>query len=328
MSVTEEAADWHARLRSESLSEVEEARFRAWLAGDPARRREFDQISALWDKLEGVAQSPEILRERRRIAKDLAAKAAPVSSTGVSRRAVLGWALAAGVAGVAGFIGWREMFAFETYATGVGEQSTVPLRDGSVVTLNTSSQVRVRFSSARRELELVQGQAHFDVAKDRERPFAVSAGNGEVLALGTAFDVYRRTHDTVVTLIEGSVSVTPDASEGYRDGVVLVPGQQVTFGAAGVVLVPTDADLQRASAWRQRKLVFADTPLAEAIAEANRYSRLKIELRAPGQTSAKISGTFDAGHNEAVAEGLQAYFGLRADRSGEDLIVLSPANGR
>ena len=336
-SLTQEAADWHARLRSETMSEVEQARFRAWLSGDPARRREFDELSVLWDKLEGVTQSPEVLSVQRSIA-------VPAAQGRVSRRAVVGWALAAGVAGVAGFVSWQRMIASETYATGVGEQRTVPLSDGSVVTLNTSSQVSVRFSGGQRRIEVMHGQANFEVAKDPARPFIVSAGNGEVLALGTVFDVYQRADDIVVTLIEGRVAVVPDVPAGKRGAslqlvssagapseaaqaqahaIVLTAGDQVSFGARGRAPVRTSADLQRVSAWRARKLDFADTPLTEAIAEANRYSRLKIELRAREFADAKISGVFDAGHNEQFAEGVRAYFGLQVERSGDDLIVLT-----
>jgi|GEM_PF-233211 len=197
--LTEEAADWQARLRSGSVPEVEQVRCRAWLSGDPGRRREFDALSSLWDKLEGVAQSPEVLAERRRIA-----RAGRAGRT--SRRAMAGWALAAGVAGVAGFLSWQRMAPSTEYATGVGEQSAVQLADGSVITLNTSSRVSVRLSGGQRRVEILRGQANFEVAKDPSRPFIVRAGNGEVRALGTAFDVYERGEDTVVTLEFGSQS--------------------------------------------------------------------------------------------------------------------------
>jgi transmembrane sensor len=320
-SLTQEAADWHARLRSDTLSEVEETRFRAWLSGDPARRREFDEISALWDKLEAVAQSPEVLAERR----PAGGTAATPERGGVSRRAVVGWALAAGAAGAAGFLSWQRLFSSDTYATAVGEQRTVPLSDGSVVTLNTSSQVRVRFSHGERRIDILGGQVNFEVAKDPARPFVVRSTNGgEVRALGTVFDVYERTNDVVVTLLEGRVAVTPGEAAGI---VELSAGQQVTFGG-GHPAERTLVDVERASAWRLRKLIFVDTPLAEAIAEANRYSRQQIELRAPDLAGAKISGTFDAGRNEALAEGLQAYFGLQVAHTGPDRIVLSAAQSR
>jgi transmembrane sensor len=133
------------------------------------------------------------------------------------------------------------------------------------------------------------------------------------------FDVYRRDGDAVVTLIEGRVSVAAKSPP-----IVLSPGEQLTFGAPDRAPVRATADLRRVSAWRSRKLDFVDTPLAEAISEANRYSRLKIELRAPELADARISGIFEAGHNDFFAEGLRAYFGLQVHRASDDLIVLTP----
>lgn len=318
--ITQEAADWHARLRSPSVSELDKARFRAWVAGDPARRREFDAISAMWDQLSALAQSPEVLGELRRAGGQQAEHAPAAPPRGISRRAIVGWALAASVVATAGLVSWQWLPAPELYATGIGEQRVVQLGDGSVITLNTSSQVSVRFSRSQRRVELLNGQANFAVAKDATRPFIVSAGGGETLAVGTEFDVYKRAHDTLVTLIEGRVTVTTPLTG--TSGVALSAGERASYGTQRAPQ-RTTADLQRASAWRAHKLDFADTPLSEAIAEANRYSILKIELRGPDLADAKISGVFDAGRNDSVAEGVRAYFGLRLERVGDHLIVLS-----
>jgi transmembrane sensor len=320
-STTQEAADWYVRLRSDSVSEVDEARFRAWLAGDPARRREFDELSDLWDKLSGVSQSPEVLRELHRA--DMTPTASTVTTPRMSRRAVVGWALAAGVASIAGFMSWQHLFRADIYSTRLGELSTISLTDGSVLMLNTSSRVKVNFSGSERRVEVLQGQANFQVAKDASRPFIVSAGTGRVRALGTSFDVYQRDDDVVVTLIDGRVAVSPDASTGTRSEVTLGPGDQVIYDGQDDVLQRTTVDLHRVTAWQARKLDFTDTPLSDAIAEANRYSRRKIELRAPELASATLSGVFDAGRNDALADGLRAYFGLHIEHVGEDLIVLT-----
>jgi transmembrane sensor len=316
---TQEAADWLARLRSDNMSEMEEARFRAWLSGDPARRREFDALSTMWDELDRVADFPEVL----------AAMSGPkgrIVQPRVSRRAVLGWALAAGVAGAAGFVSWQRWLASGHYETLVGEQRTVPLADGSIITLNTSSRVHVRLGPNERRISLLQGQAQFEVAKDAARPFIVSAGRGEVRALGTTFDVYRRTDDVVVTLIEGRVAVASD-TRGEADPtshrVELAAGEQAAFTHDGANLVRRRADVRRISAWRSRKLDFAETPLSEAIIEANRYSHIKVELRAPALSDARISGVFDAGRNDAFADALRAYFGLQVQRERDDLLVLT-----
>ena len=317
--LTQEAADWHARLRRNSLSQVDEARFQAWLAGNPARRREFDAISAMWDQLGALAQSPEVLGELRRAG---AVAATPAAARRVSRRAIVGWALAASVVATAGLVSWQWLSAPELYTTGVGEQKVVPLGDGSVITINTASRVSVRFSRSQRRVEVLSGQANFAVAKDATRPFIVTAGGGETLAVGTEFDVYQRADDTLVTLIEGRVTVT--SPQAGTPGIALTAGEQLSYSAHGAPRRMT-ADLQRTSAWRARKIDFADTPLREAISEANRYSKLKIEVRGAALADAKISGVFEAGRNDSLAEGVRAYFGLRLERFGDDLIVLSPA---
>jgi transmembrane sensor len=316
--ITREAADWHARLRRASLSEAEEARFRAWLAGHPARRQEFESINAMWEQLAALAESPEVLEELRR-AEPIAKAPAPAARQ-VSRRALVGWALAASVVATAGIASWQGLSAPELYATGVGEQKRIPLGDGSVITMNTASRISVRFTRSHRRVEVLSGQANFAVAKDATRPFIVSAGGGETVAVGTEFDVYQRADDTVVTLIEGRITVTLVGTPG----ITLDAGEQVSYSAGRAPQRKT-ADLQRASAWRARKLDFADTPLREAISEANRYSNLKIELRGPELADARISGVFEAGRNDSLAEGVRAYFGLRLERFGDDLIVLSPA---
>jgi transmembrane sensor len=318
--ITQEAADWHARMRREALSELEEARFRAWLAGNPAHRQEFDAISAMWNQLGVLADSPEVLAELRRV--EPVAEMPPPAAPRVSRRAVVGWALAASVVGAAGIASWQWLSAPELYVTGVGEQKRVPLGDGSVITINTSSRISVRFTRSYRRVEVLSGQANFSVAKDAARPFIVSAGGGETLAVGTEFDVYRRASDTVVTLIEGRVTVTSPLAG--TPAIELNAGEQVSYSEHGATERKT-TDLQRASAWRSRKLDFADTPLREAISEANRYSNLKIEVRGTELADARISGVFEAGRNDSLAEGVRAYFGLRLERYGDDLIVLSPA---
>jgi transmembrane sensor len=317
--ITQEAADWHARLRGDSLSDTVEARFQAWLAGNPARRRELDAISAMWDQLGALADSPEIQDELRRAEQTTAEVPA---ARRVSRRAMVGWALAASVVATAGAVSWQWLSAPELYATGVGERKSVSLGDGSVVTLNTASRISVHFTRSHRRVEVLSGQADFAVAKDAARPFIVDAAGGETVAVGTEFDVYLRADDTVVTLIEGRVTVTPPLAGASP--IALNAGERISYSAHRPPQ-RTTADLRRASAWRSGKLDFAETPLREAISEANRYSNLRIELRGAELADARISGVFEAGRNDSLAEGVSAYFGLRLERFGDDLIVLSPA---
>jgi len=116
-----------------------------------------------------------------------------------------------------------------TYATGVGEQRSIPLADGSTIELNTRSKIRIRFTADRRAIELVQGQALFHVAKDKTRPFIVQSDNTTVRAVGTEFDVYRRATGTTVTVIDGRVAVLPPPSAGIpvAQGVIPTTGPEL-----------------------------------------------------------------------------------------------------
>lgn len=358
--IATEAADWHARLRAENVSELDAARFRAWIAGDPARRREFDAIDAFWDDLCAIEKSPEVLRARASIAarrkadspmhsEKMASAAGESAARGMGLRT--SWAVAATILLAIGAYLFAQWPAdADRYVTVVGEQRTVPLADGSVVTLNTATEIRVHYSHDRREVDLVSGEANFEVSKDATRPFVVSAGGGQVRAVGTVFDVYKSGGQVRVTLIEGKVAVrpthSPSASQAMATGVASRPsadshaetthgagagsgeillhaGEQLAYATDSASVKRVDADVQRVTAWRARKLDFSDTPLPEAIAEANRYSRDQIVLHAPGLESARISGIFEAGRSEIFVEGLQSYFRFNVERTDDHRIVLT-----
>jgi transmembrane sensor len=326
-----EAADWYARLRAENVSEIDAARFRAWIAADPAHRREFESIDDFWSDLEVIAASPEVLRERAAIARRRAAAARKPIRPG--RRIV--WAAAAAVLLVIGVVAFTHGARTDRYVTGIGEQRIVTLSDGSVITLNTATDLRLDFSPARRGVELVSGQANFEVAKDAARPFVVTAGNRSIRAVGTQFDVFKSGDKVTVTLIEGKVAVTPadvspaSASRSLStkpDEIVLAAGEQLSYGLKSAPTAPKDADIRRVEAWRVRKLDFSDTPLAEAIAEANRYSVAQIVLEAPAFKDERISGRFEAGRNDLFAEGLEGYFHFHVERLRDGQIVLTPSH--
>jgi transmembrane sensor len=325
-----EAADWYARLRTENVSEMDAARFRAWIAADPSHRREFEAIDDFWDDLEVIAKSPEVLQERAAIARR---RAATTRNEGSAGRSGVVWAAAAALLLVVGVMAWTYGGRADRYVTGVGEQRIETLSDGSVITLNTATDIRLHFSPDQRGVELVSGQANFEVAKDAARPFIVTAGNRSVRAVGTQFDVFKSGDKVTVTLIEGKVAVTPAhaspapaprSSSTTSDEIVLAAGEQVSYGLKSAPTTPRDADIPRVEAWRARKLDFSDTPLIEAIAEANRYSRVQIVLDAPALKDARISGRFEAGRNDLFAEGLEGYFHFHVERSEDGRIVLRP----
>jgi transmembrane sensor len=241
------------------------------------------------------------------------------------RSGVASWAslAAAAVALGAGLIFWPTLDRGERYLTDIGEQRSVPLSDGSVITLNTDTKLEVRFSGDSRSIELLAGQANFDVAVDPHRPFVVTAGERQVTALGTSFDVYRSSDRVTVTLLEGKVAVRERDEPDKIPEIAAAPGQQLSFDTRGGTVHRATVDVRRATAWRVRRLEFDDTPITDAIAEANRFSRQKIELDAPALSRAKVSGNFDAGDSEALADALSTYYELRMNRLQDGTILLT-----
>jgi transmembrane sensor len=215
-------------------------------------------------------------------------------------------------------------FARDVYATDVGQTRSIALEDGSRVMLDTSSRVRVAFSETARDVELIEGQAHFDVAKNPARPFRVRTRFAEVVAVGTSFDVAARPSRTTVTLIEGRVNVRsvkgPDA-EGQPQ--TLTPGEQLDIAGDGHFLGKKPVRIESVTSWQRGTLELDDVPLSEALATLNRYSATKIVIEGIPLESRRVSGVFVIGdvHTEALV--LQRFLGLRERSRSEDEIVLA-----
>ena len=277
-----------------------------------AARSAFARVEAGWKATGALASHPEVQAEMAAL---LAKRPARSRSD---------WRLLLAPVAVAGALGGLAWFAAGSvspvYETGVGEQRVVALSDGSRVRLNTDSKVRVWFVGGTRRIYLRRGQAFFDVAHDASRPFLVEAGPAEVRALGTKFDVWRAADGVSVTLLEGRVRV--ESSEGTA--AMLAPNQSLRVTKAGVSKVRAAAAAE-ASSWTTGRLEFRGVALRDAVAEANRYSKRKIELAVPEQMAGEaVSGTFEAGDVDAMVAALTHYYGLEANKPAPDVIRLTP----
>jgi transmembrane sensor len=178
------------------------------------------------------------------------------------------------------------------YSTGIGEQRSLTLADGSTVTLDTRTRLRVHFSPGERDIDLLEGRALFRVAKNGRQPFVVQSDGAAVRAVGTEFDVYRRAAGVTVTVLGGRVAVT---SGQRRAEAVLVPaGEQVAvMGSAGIT-PPAAADVTAATAWTQRRMIFESAPLSAVVEEFNRYNTRRLVIRDPRLTELHVSGVFSS----------------------------------
>ena len=170
------------------------------------------------------------------------------------------------------------------YETAVSEQRDVLLADGSRITLNTDTALTVRYTASSRRVDLERGEAIFAVKHDVARPFEVVAGQTVTRALGTEFNVDRRSDRIRVSVIEGVVRVSAAGRDGAGKVTPLVPaltkGRSAEFQNDDDRIVEAAADLKRIQAWRARRLEFSDTPLPEALEEFNRYSTAHVVIGA------------------------------------------------
>lgn len=278
-----EAATWLARLRNEERSAADEAAFQAWLAEDPQHAAAFDLVTSIWDAAGGLGMKRTVAEQPE-----------PV----VGRRKVLAVGLAA-VTAISAVALWHHMSPL-TYETQRGEQRRIALADGSSLTLDTETLVRVGFTADSRNVELVRGRAHFDVAKDANRPFRVSAAGREVVALGTAFDVARSGDEVAILLVEGRIAVQPVGAATNAKAAFLKPGERIVFDRRSAVRQERP-DISRATAWQEGRAIFDNQPLAVAVAEMNRYSARPLVVVGDDLAAMRISGTYSTRDAEAFA---------------------------
>jgi len=313
---TEEAAGWFTQLNSTRISNESLDDFFAWRR-DPLNRAAYERIESLSGLARTLRDHPEVRAAAREAMTRRPWWRALADALGNRRVQLYGGALAATLLATAVIL--MVGAQGERYSTGVGQQTTVSLADGSSVRLDTDSRLQVRFEKNIRKVTLERGQAFFAVAHDSVRPFIVDAGRAQVRAIGTRFDVRRAPQAVEVTLTQGRVRVT--SKDAAIAGWTLAPGQQIRIDAHPAAAVPGRADLEAATAWVTGRIFFHDAPLTQAVAEVNRYTRKKIALAAGTPGGVRINGAFETGDVDgfvtAASESLDLAVAHRADGTVE-----------
>lgn len=282
-ALSDEAIDWIVRLESGDPGGQDRVAFEDWRNRSPAHAAAADEAAAL---LRGVGQGAAA--QDYRMIGDALRMAPNDRRARIGRRAFLGGGLAAAVAGSmigSGFFGPASRMLAD-YGTGVGERRRVRLADGSTAWLNTASALSVDFSGRDRRLTLHAGEALFDVAHDRTRPFIVQAGEGEARALGTVYSVRRRDGVSDVAVSTGAVEV-----RNGSDAARVQAGQRLSFGQ-GIIGAIHAADPAAMTAWVRGKMIFNRRSVAEVMAEMERYHHGRIVVLGDRLRDLRISGVF------------------------------------
>jgi transmembrane sensor len=205
------------------------------------------------------------------------------------------------------------------YNVAAGQQKQITLSDGSSILLNTNSAFSVSFNQQQRLITLHQGEAFFQVAADKTRPFIVQTSAGQVRALGTAFDVKQQDQQTQVIVFEHAVSIT--TTQGLRLEK-LQTAEQLKFSADSVQTA-SKVNLQRAAPWHQQRMVFQDKALVDVVAELNRYRSGKIICLNDSIKNLPITGVFGIADTELALQAIEQSLPVRITRITDQLILLS-----
>ena len=334
------AAAWLARRDGPDWDAQAQAAFDAWLAQATAHRVAALRLEAAWResaRLQALAAGGTAAH--RAGASRYAAAATgtragagggalePASlvfapRTAAPRRRRLPVPVAAALAAMLALVAWWWIPGTgrppepARYSTPTGTIRPLALADGSQALLSSDSAISVRLGPDERDVALDRGEAFFQVSRDPDRPFVVSAGTHEVVAVGTRFAVRRDPAGLRVVVTEGTVRLQADrAGSGQRQPTALLPAGSIALAGPNGVLVRTGSVRQAEDAlsWREGLLSFRDTPLAAAAAEFNRYNVRKLVIADPGVGALRIGGSFKWSNAEAFVRLLERGFPVRAE---------------
>jgi transmembrane sensor len=336
--IQEQASLWVSRM-DRGLSQEEQLNFQLWAKQSDFHRSALFSLAALWDDLSVLNELSALFPLE---------KPAPQNNNIIAK-----YTMAASVAFIMIFVGSlffnvspfsapnneQQFVENRTLQTVVGQQTRFFLSDGSRIKLNTNSLVTVSFAKNSRLLTLIKGEASFDVAKDKSRPFTVTVGEKSFTALGTIFNVQKTTNNDIELVVtEGRVLITKSSQPLNKIAKILtslpkekLPGLLVTSGE--IVTIENNIqtpvqktsfeEIQRELAWQQGMLVFNGEPLAEALAEVSRYTTTEFEIDDTELTKIKVAGYFKANDIDGLLKSLSSNFNIRFEKMDNNAIRLS-----
>jgi transmembrane sensor len=334
--IARQAADWFLAHRDGSLGTGGRQAFDEWLLASPVHVEEYLGVALIAQALPTAADDPdsplEAILERAGTVDEAEVRLlrANISEPNAipERRPVWNrWKFAVAallIVVIGGFLWWNpDRPALQRYATAHGEQKTWRLADNSVLRLNTDSAVTVRYRPAERLIEIDRGQAFFEVAHEPTRRFRVVAGATNIVAVGTQFDVYRDRASTVVTVVEGQVTVAPDSTLSRTLHVTAGGQVRVTAGTLPDRTTPVDAE--RSTAWLRRQIAFDQESLGAVAAEFNRYGAVPIKIETASLNTLMISGVFAADDTETFLAFLRTLDDVTVETTSTQIRVFRPA---
>ncbi len=298
----EQAADWQIRLQEEPHTRAD---FEQWLAESDAHRAAWRKMETLWGALGELPVEPQTAHARS-LVPEPTRRPQPINR---SRRRWPALAIAAGVAAIAILMAPQATLALRAdYQTGVAQVRTVQLADGSTVVLSPQSALKVLDTDGR-QVELLKGQAYFQVAPDPQHPFIARAGQLSVRVLGTAFDLELQQDAAEVALEHGQVqaeNAQPPLSER------LMPGQRLKFSWPSGKVERSSLAPTQVAAWRRASLFIENQSVADIVEQLQRYTSGWIVITDPSLNTRRITGVYDLNDPPRALKALAQSLGVNS----------------
>jgi transmembrane sensor len=312
------AAKWLMLREQPQWSQADQAALDGWLDESMAHKAAFWRLEHTWQ----MAGRIGAIGARDNVP--------PVRRTGLPLKWWQAGALAASVLLAIAVIGLhsRPTSAPQPHAdafdTGIGGHRLVALADGSRIEMNTATRLRTLISNHRREVWLERGEAFFEVAHIEDSLFVVHAGPRTITVVGTQFSVRREAGKVTVAVLKGSVRVE-DPMRGESSATTTVTTGDVAIGEGSSTIVTSKpiAGIEAKLTWRDGRLVFAATSLAEVADEFNRYNHRQLVISDPAVAGIRISGTFKASNVEAFVRLLKEAYGLKVESTADGTLKIS-----
>lgn len=302
--LAEKAALWVARLQSDDTNAQDQEAFERWLTEDGAHLVAFEDMKSLWSDLEDIPIPNDRLKVLTRARQN-------------TKMAISSVVVAVGIS-----IGAHQYGSFDRwqadYYTNVGEIRQVTLADGSKIHLNTDSAVVIHYTDVERRIELLRGEAYFDVATNKNRPFIVESESFTAKAVGTRYSVWTKnvSNGGGAQVLEGIVEVRDN-----KDVLQLVHNQHAKLDAQDQ-LKAGHSNVEQNTAWREGKLIFSNRPLAEVISTLSRYRRGKLIILGDTLGQRKVSGIFDIKNTDETLHYLEQSLSLKMTRLTDMLVII------
>ncbi|MDQ7018702.1 MAG: FecR family protein [Robiginitomaculum sp.] len=325
----EEAVQWHVRLQGGAATSDDWMAFTRWLETDPAYNAAYDAVVRIWDVAGELAEPACLSDGKKTSTKNIIAFPFHRLPSAVRARPIVfgggfGTAIAATLLVLAAPVFLSSQSA--SYSTGIGEQRTITLADGTTVMLNTNTDISIHYGKNIRQVNMKKGEAFFTVHHDQSRPFTVAVNDLKVTDVGTRFDIRNDLGRTQVSVTEGIVDIGLVMANGEPRSVMPKP-VRLTAGDQAVYRIGHDLethtfDVEQLTAWKQGQLVFENDNLATVTAELNRYFDRPVILADADLGNLRFSGVLQIHDQKRALRDLTAFFSLKTKETSSSVLLL------